>query len=82
MTENQLIDRVVAYVRKHSLRVPNPDYRATHSYAPQWRITGAVYWYQLPHGGPVIAARNSRTHRCVFERRGIDLGTLRELGVL
>lgn len=70
------VARVAAHVKRLGLRVPNPNYLESGSYAPQWRVRGATQEYKLPsaYGNLIIAravrgAMNSTV--LVFNARGL-----------
>ena len=64
MTEATMLRLLKEYVKKHKIRVPNPDYRESGTYSPQWKIYGAIYYYQLPHRGQILAIRHG--DHCAF----------------
>lgn len=71
MTEAQMLQALVEYVKEHKVRVASPDYLATRFYSAQWKIFGAVYYYQLPRNGKILALRNCRTGECSFSADGL-----------
>lgn len=57
------VDEATFFARLQRSRprgAPDPDYRRAPSYAPQWKVVGSTYYYQLPNDGPVIAVRLQR----------------------
>lgn len=57
------------------LNVPNPDYRQSRIYSPQWKVLGALYYYQLPESlnGRIIATFDSHTGDANFDSYGVKL---------
>jgi hypothetical protein len=75
MTEREMLDALVAFVKEKGLRVPSPDYRQTKKYAPQWKILGNQYYYQLPGNGLIVAKMNDYSKKAEFNADGLPKPT-------
>lgn len=63
--------RLVRYVAQYHPSLPSADYTLSGFYSPQWRQHGAVLYYRLPNGGPIIyTCKRGHEH---FDLSGIDL---------
>lgn len=55
MTKQEVIMAVVTLIKQRGYRVPNADFMSVGFYAPQWRVKGSTYYYQLPRSGQIVA---------------------------
>ena len=74
-SEDDVIKKVVAYVKGKKLRVPNPDYRKADKFPDQWKALGSMRVYQTPKsdGGKIIAAISTTKGVYDFNADGIHL---------
>lgn len=72
MTKQEVIMAVVALVKQRGYRVPNADFMSIGTYAPQWKVTGSLYYYVLPHHGKIVARIDDVRGEYVFCANGLD----------
>lgn len=69
----EMLSRLVSFVKTNRLKVQSPDYTSTRFYAPQWKIIGNKYYWKSPGAsGKVIAVFNSKTKQAWYRESGFN----------
>lgn len=64
--------RLAEFVREEfpNSRLPNPDYRETKYYGPQWNVMGALKWWEFRGMAYAVVTHDGI---CYFSRSGMDM---------